>query len=67
LDQKKQIEAGNGQTELKTVSGATLTVRMEGKNIVLKDGKGGVSTVTIPKVFQSDGVIHLVDTGVLPN
>jgi len=39
LDLKKQIEAGNGQTELKIVSGATLTIRMEGKNIVLKDGK----------------------------
>ena len=67
MDLKKQIEAGNGQTELKTVSGATLTIRMEGKNIVLKDGKGGVSTVTIPQGFQSNGVIHVVDTVVLPN
>jgi uncharacterized surface protein with fasciclin (FAS1) repeats len=67
LDLKKQIKAGNGQAELKTVSGGTLTVMMRGKNIVLKDEKGGVSTVTIPNVFQSNGVIHVVDAVVLPN
>src|SRR5215472_2684595 len=67
LDLKKQIKAGNGQAELKTVSGGTLTVMMQGKNIVLKDEKGGVSTVTIPDVFQSNGVIHVVDAVLLPN
>ena len=67
LDLKKQIKAGNGQAELKTVSGGTLTVMMQGKNIVLKDEKGGVSTVTIPNVFQSNGVIHVVNAVVLPN
>jgi uncharacterized surface protein with fasciclin (FAS1) repeats len=66
-DLKKQIKAGNGQAELKTVSGGTLTVTMQGKNIVLKDQKGSMSTVTIPNVFQSNGVIHVVDTVVLPN
>jgi uncharacterized surface protein with fasciclin (FAS1) repeats len=41
---------------------------MQGKSIVLKDEKGGgVSTVTIPNVSQSNGVIHVVDTVVLPN
>ena len=67
LDLKKQIKAANGKAELKTVSGGTLTVMMQGKNIVLKDEKGGVSTVTIPNVFQSNGVIHVVDAVVLPN
>lgn len=67
LDLKKQIEAGHGQGELKTVSGGVLTVMMQGKNIVLKDEKGDISTVTIPNVFQSNGVIHVVDTVVLPN
>ena len=67
MDLKKQIKAGNGQAELKTVSGGTLTVTMQGKNIVLKDEKGGISTITIPNVFQSNGVIHVVDTVVLPN
>jgi uncharacterized surface protein with fasciclin (FAS1) repeats len=67
VDLRKMIQAGNGHAELKTVSGDTLTVMMQGKNIVLKDEKGDVSTVTIPNVFQSNGVIHVVDTVVLPN
>jgi uncharacterized surface protein with fasciclin (FAS1) repeats len=67
IELKKQVKAGNGQAELKTVSGGTLTVTIQGKNIVLKDEKGGMSTITIPNVFQSNGVIHVVDTVVLPN
>jgi len=67
MDLRKQIKAGNGQAELKTVSGGTLTAMMQGKNIVLKDEKGGMSTITIPNVFQCNGVIHVVDTVVLPN
>ena len=67
MDLKKEIKAGNGQAELKTVSGGTLTVTMQGKNIVLKDEKGGISTITIPNVFQSNGVIHVVDTVLLSN
>lgn len=66
-DLRKQIQAGNGQAQLKTVSGGTLWVMMQGKSIVLKDEKGDMSTVTIPNVFQSNGVIHVVDTVVLPN
>ena len=66
-DLKEQIKAGNGQAMLKTVSGGTLVVMMQGENVVLKDEKGGLSTITIPNVFQSNGVIHVVDTVVLPN
>lgn len=66
-DLKKQIKAGGGQATLNTVSGGTLVVMMQGDNVVVKDEKGGVSTVTIPNVFQSNGVIHVVDTVVLPN
>jgi uncharacterized surface protein with fasciclin (FAS1) repeats len=40
---------------------------MQGKNIVLKDEKGGMSMVTIANVSQSNGVIHVVDTVVMPN
>ena len=58
MDLKKQIKAGNGQAELKTVSGGMLTVAMQGKNIVLKDEKGGMSTINIPNVSQSNGVIR---------
>ena len=67
LDLEKQIKAGHGQAELTTVSGGVLTVMMQGKNIVLKDEKGDISTITIQNVFQSNGVIHVVDTVVLPN
>src|SRR5208282_3124220 len=58
---KKEIRAGHGQATLKTVSGGTLIAMMQGSNIVLKDEKGDMSTVTIPNVFQSNGVIHVVD------
>jgi uncharacterized surface protein with fasciclin (FAS1) repeats len=66
-DIRKQIKAGNGQAELKTVSGGTLTATMKGKNIVLKDEKGDLATVTIPNVYQSNGVIDVIDTVLLPN
>jgi uncharacterized surface protein with fasciclin (FAS1) repeats len=64
---KKQIKDGHGEAMLKTVSGAMLTAMMQGNNIVLKGEKGDVSTVTIPNVFQSNRVIHVVDTVLLPN
>lgn len=66
-DLRKMIREGHGQATLKTVSGGTLTAMMQGSSIVLKDEKGGMSMVTIPNVFQSNGVIHVVDTVVLPN
>ena len=66
-DLKKQIRAGNGMAELTTVSGGKLWAIMKGDQIVLKDEKGNLSTVTIPNVFQSNGVIHVVDAVVMPN
>jgi uncharacterized surface protein with fasciclin (FAS1) repeats len=66
-DLKREIKAGNGQAMLKTVNGGALTVMMQGSRLVLKDEKGGTSTITIPNVFQSNGVIHVVDAVVMPN
>ena len=66
-DLKKEIKAGNGEASLKTVSGGTLTATIQGNHIVLKDEKGDMSTVTISNVNQSNGVIHVVDTVLLPN
>lgn len=66
-DIKKMIREGHGQATLKTVSGGTLTATMQGKNLVLQDEKGGTATVTIANVFQSNGVIHVVDSVLLPN
>ena len=66
-DLKKAIKAGKGKATLKTVSGGTLTAMMKGsKTIELKDEKGGISTVTIADVMQSNGVIHVVNTVLMP-
>lgn len=69
LDSKalaQQIEAGGGKASLKTVNGEMLTAKMNGKDIVLTDEKGGMSRVTIADVNQSNGVIHVVDTVLMP-
>ncbi|ALW84337.1 hypothetical protein AUC43_04065 [Hymenobacter sedentarius] len=65
-DLMKAIKAGKGTATLKTVSGGTLTAMAKGKTIQLKDEKGGVSTVTIANVLQSNGVIHVVNTVLMP-
>jgi len=65
-DLTKAIKAGKGSATLKTVSGGTLTAMAKGKTIMLKDEKGGVSTVTIADVLQSNGVIHVVNTVLMP-
>jgi len=66
-DLKKQIKAGNGTAQLTTVEGGKLWASMQGGNIMLKDEKGGTALVTIPNVFQSNGVIHVIDAVVQPN
>jgi uncharacterized surface protein with fasciclin (FAS1) repeats len=65
-DIAKAIKDGGGKAELTTVQGGKLWVMMQGKDVVLKDEKGGMSKVTIADVNQSNGVIHVVDTVVLP-
>jgi uncharacterized surface protein with fasciclin (FAS1) repeats len=55
------IKAGNGTAELKTVSGGKLWVMMKGKKIILKDENNSMATVTIKDVYQSNGVIHVID------
>jgi uncharacterized surface protein with fasciclin (FAS1) repeats len=67
-DLKQQIKAGNGMAELTTVEGGKLWASLpDGTHIMLKDEKGGTALVTIPNVFQSNGVIHVIDTVVMPN
>jgi uncharacterized surface protein with fasciclin (FAS1) repeats len=65
-DVAKAIKAGNGKAELKTVQGGILTAMMSGKDVVLKDEKGNTSKITIMDVNQSNGVIHVIDTVVMP-
>jgi len=62
----KAIKDGNGTAAFPTVSGGELTAMLKGSSVVLKDENGGTSTVTIADVNQSNGVIHVVDTVVLP-
>src|ERR1700690_4172834 len=66
-DLMKMIKEGKGKAELTTVEGGKLWAMQNGKTIVLKDEKGGTATVTIANVFQSNGVIHVIDTVVMPN
>jgi uncharacterized surface protein with fasciclin (FAS1) repeats len=66
-DLEKQIKKGKGKAELTTVAGGKLWAMMDGKSIVLKDEKGGMSKITQTDVFQSNGVIHVVDSVLLPN
>jgi uncharacterized surface protein with fasciclin (FAS1) repeats len=60
------IKAGNGTAELKTVSGGKIWASMKGPKLILKDEKGGMAMVTIKNVYQSNGVIHVIDHVVLP-
>jgi uncharacterized surface protein with fasciclin (FAS1) repeats len=65
-DIARKIKAGHGRAMLTTVEGGMLTARMQGKWLVLTDAKGGMSRVTIANVMQSNGVIHVVDTVLMP-
>ena len=65
-DIAKAIKAGNGIATLKTVSGGKITAAMKGKDLFITDENGNSSKVTIADVNQSNGVIHVVDTVVLP-
>ncbi len=62
----KDIKKGNGKATYKTVSGGTLTAMVKGEKVMLMDEKGGMATVIIADVNQSNGVIHVIDSIVLP-
>jgi uncharacterized surface protein with fasciclin (FAS1) repeats len=65
LDQ--QIAMGGGRAVLKTVQGEPLTVQGNGKNLMVTDEKGGTARITIADVYQSNGVIQVVDKVLMPN
>ncbi|MCH7412970.1 fasciclin domain-containing protein [Belliella sp. R4-6] len=60
------IKKGNGKATLTTVQGGKLTAWMKGKDLYISDENGNQSKVTIADVYQSNGVIHSIDTVVLP-
>jgi uncharacterized surface protein with fasciclin (FAS1) repeats len=53
--------------KLKTVQGEDLTVKRSGDKVMIIDAKGDSSTITIPDVNQSNGVIQVVDTVLMPS
>jgi uncharacterized surface protein with fasciclin (FAS1) repeats len=64
----KAVKDGEGEAHLKTVAGEDLTVKQAGPGkLTVTDAKGDVANVTIADVLQSNGVIHVVDTVLLPN
>lgn len=62
----KMIKDGGGKAKIKTVQGEELTASMKGDKLVLTDAKGGMAMVTIKDVYQSNGVIHVIDTVLMP-
>ena len=61
------VARGGGQATLKTVQGEPLTIMQSGRSrLTVTDRKGDQAVITIPNVLQSNGVIHVVDTVLLP-
>jgi uncharacterized surface protein with fasciclin (FAS1) repeats len=58
---------GGGKAKLKTVEGEELTVEFKGQALTIRDAKGNASRVTIQNVFQSNGVIHVIDSVLMPS
>ena len=64
---QRAIASGNGSGSLRTASGGTLWATMNGdRNIVVRDEKGNVASISTYDVHQSNGVIHVIDRVLLP-
>ncbi len=64
---KSAIKKGGGKAEVKTVSGGILTAMMNGDvNIVLQDENGNIANISTYDVYQSNGIIHVINQVVLP-
>jgi uncharacterized surface protein with fasciclin (FAS1) repeats len=60
------LKEGNGTVELETLNGQVITVMQKDNKIWLKDSNGNVSEITATDVMGSNGVIHVIDTVVMP-
>ncbi len=65
-DLQKLMAAGGGKATLTTVEGGTLTVWKKGGKYMITDDKGGMAAITIANVYQSNGVIQVIDTVLMP-
>ena len=66
-DIASQAEAGGGEVELTTVEGGVLTLSEDNGQWVITDENGNTSTIAMADVAASNGVIHAIDTVVMPN
>lgn len=62
----KAADLKDGQT-IKTVNGETLTVSKQGGSVMIKDAKGGSATVTTPDIQATNGIVHSIDTVLMPS
>ncbi len=60
------IKSGYGKAKVETLEGGSLTVKMDGENVVLMDENGGKATVVQTDLMGKNGVIHVIDSVVLP-
>jgi uncharacterized surface protein with fasciclin (FAS1) repeats len=67
MDLMKLVKAGGGKAMLKSVEGEPLTISENGTKLFVSGEKSGVAEVSISNVKQSNGVIHVINTVVLPN
>lgn len=60
------IKKGGGKAEVTTVAGGKLWLSMKGNSVIVTDERGGMATVSIADVYQSNGVIHVIDAILMP-
>ncbi|WP_420460047.1 fasciclin domain-containing protein [Neolewinella sp.] len=65
-DLMKAIEANNGYFRIQTMGGNSLVASMQDGNVILTDGDGNVATITDTDIEASNGVIHVIDTVMMP-
>jgi uncharacterized surface protein with fasciclin (FAS1) repeats len=65
-DVAKLITDGKGKAKIKTVAGGELTASLDGEKVILTDAKGGKATITATDIAASNGVVHTIDTVVMP-
>ncbi|MGH7155522.1 MAG: fasciclin domain-containing protein, partial [Acetobacteraceae bacterium] len=63
----RMVKQGGGTATLKTVEGESLTISENGMHLYVKGEKSGVAEITIPNVMQSNGVIQVINSVLLPN
>lgn len=66
VDVVAAIKANNGAFTADTVNGEKITLMLDGENVVIKDAKGGTSVIVMTDVAASNGVIHAIDSVIMP-